>query len=287
MASGSIWSGSGFVRTKRIHGYHGGQWKPSTGRWVWHNGAWVPFGDTSYLPPLVNGTAQGAGAGTWTVPANIGRAQLLFNAKMQYDGEQSKWADQLQPPVIAGGGGRIVVSFDVVPGEQFSIHTDPMFLPTSAGAPTQANVWVVLGLVGGPGKDRDPCRGLAAGGGDEGASGEGGGGTQTHGGAAGTWQNYQTESPPGAGGPLKGGAAGVDRDNDQGNISGHGAAGGFGWFGGGGSGGRGNRSPGGGGSSRIQIPANRNPVISENARGTGDYKDQWGRDQSFGWQITY
>jgi hypothetical protein len=282
-----VWHNGSYKNIARISAYHGGQWKQSTARYVWHLGAWLPFDDQPYLPPLVNGTVQGAGAGTWTVPANIGRAQLLFNAKMQYDGGQSKWADQLQPPVLAGGGGRIVVSFDVVPGEQFSIHTDPMFLPTSAGAPTQANVWVVLGLVGGPGKDRDPCRGLAAGGGDEGASGEGGGGTQTHGGAAGSWQNYPSESPPGAGGPLKGGAAGVDRDDEQGNITGHGAAGGFGWFGGGGSGGRGNRSPGGGGSSRIQIPADRNPVISENARGVGDYKDQWGRDQSFGWQITF
>jgi hypothetical protein len=212
---------------------------------------------------------------------------LLFNARMRWDSDHNKWGDQMVPPYATNNGGRIVVSFDVVPGEQFSIHKDPMFLPTSAGAPTQANVWVVLGLPGGGSDDASQTGWSCPGGGDEGASCAGGGGTQTQGGAAGSWQNYPTESPPGAGGPLKGGAAGIDRDNDQGNISKSGGGGGFGWFGGGGSAGRGMVGPGGGGSSRIQIPAGRNPVISQNARGIGDYKDQWGRDQSFGWQITY
>lgn len=283
----TVWYNGGYRTITRISAYHGGQWKQSVARYVRHLGAWVPFDEWLYLPPLVNGTVRGAGAGSWTVPANIGRAQLLFNARMPQIYEDNRWADEVGYQVLARGGGRIVVAFDVVPGEQFTIYREPMFLPASAGAPTQANVWVVLGLQGGGSDDAVQTGWSCPGGGNEGSSCAGGGGTQTNGGAAGSWQNYPTETAPQPGGPLKGGAAGVDRDNDQGNITGGGGAGGFGWFGGGGSAGRGMVGPGGGGSSRIQIPAARNPVISENARGTGDYKDQWGGGQSFGWQIIF
>lgn len=261
----------------------------------------ISFTTVKYLPALSNGSYSqdfysNSGDYTFTVPANIGRLKVYISTS------NFSSSDSTQPIAV---GGKIEVSFDVTPGEQFVMTRNKlMFGPqtsysSSGNTFTQANLWIICGRPGTypttGGGDRFPLSvGLGgSGGGDAGSGGGGpsggGGGQQSSGGSPGgggyggtPWQPFATNAT--AGSALTGGDGGnrYSSPEEGNNLMQAGGSGGHGWYGGGGGA---QDSAGGGGSSRIQVPSGRNPTIIKNENGTGDWA--WYATASAGFIITY
>lgn len=237
----------------------------------------ITFITTQYLPALTNGssTFNFGTASTFTVPANIGRLKVYMSTSS------------------SNRGGKLEVTFDVTPGEQFVVTSSKNMLGPktsydSGGSTfTQATLWAVLGQGGNQfgAYDGYPQVLGGTGGGDNGAgspNGTAGGGSQSAGGYGATSSAFNIGNDGGIngtpGGALTGGNGAIRYGGDENDpYSYAGGPGGVGWYGGGGGGasrygGYGQlQDGGGGGSSRIQVPSPRNPTTTINSNGSGDW----------------
>ena len=279
--------------------------------------AWSPattFTSVMYKPPLVNGTwrstmypynntSQENYPGNngqfivWTVPADIGRVRCEF------DGAGYNMNNQGSGNFYAYGG-RLVVEFDVSPGEVLRIYNcqnnHGVFIN---GSQTQGNCLAVVGGCGyggswNSGTNGNDSRTSTSGGngGPSGTSGgswsgsgnygNGGGGATTSGPGAGGSAGGTRSAPGSAGGVFTGGVGGQgakDGDNNQGV----GGAGGGGWYGGGGGGATTNSGGGGGGGGSSKANATnqlitRNQTVVENVTGTNQQGYANGDNTAYG-----
>jgi hypothetical protein len=218
---------------------------------------------------------------TWTAPPGVNTIRVTcFGGGTSASGYTAK-------------GGTAIATMNATSGETFQINFfggGPSWnVGDSAGGSSGGGSASAFGLYTGSTLDQSTlymiaggaggCAAVAPGGEGGGENGENGqgqnapeGGNDVRGGAGGNpYGGDNSDRPGGSGGPLSGGRGSEAKSGRCGDYGGASSGGGCGWFGGGGvSGdcGPGIHASGAGGSSRIKIPGDRNPVVLQNSRGT-------------------